>query len=137
MFNHLESRLNRLRRTSHLDDAQISKFSSMQQFGTQKEFLAFCVHKFESLTDTKIIDAKIVGDFAFTFKGTTEVNHGRALGKKEYPIEIGLKYKGLTFEWGVKVGDKGGYEGKETYNGPFSLSQVPTDVVTDLMMGRF
>lgn len=130
MFN----RLSRLRRASHLD-AQMSKFATpSQKPATQKEFLNWCVYIFESVVDCKIQDAKILGD-NYTFKGTLEENI-RGSGKVEKPIQIGLVNKGLTFQWRVTVGTSS-YEGKETYDSPFHIAQVPEDVVNPLLMGRY
>lgn len=131
MFNRLD-RLNRLRRASHLD-AQMSKFATpSQKPATQKEFLNWCVYIFEEVGECKIQDAKILGD-NYTFKGTTEVNMGRGVGKVEKPIEIGLGNKGLTFQWRVNVGTSS-YEDKETYESPFQISQVPEAVLHKLLM---
>lgn len=138
MFTNLESRLNRLRRASHLDDAQISKFASLEKPGTEKQFLAFCVAYFEAVGKCKIAEAKILPHAGFTFEGTVTVNLGRAAGKQEAPIEIGLLYDGgLTFEWGVSISGKQRYEGKKTLKSPFDLWLVAQEIASPLMMGKF
>jgi hypothetical protein len=126
MFNHLESRLNRLRKASHLD-AQISKFSSVQKPGTEKQFAEWCVYVFEAVGKCKIEDFKMVGDDAFTFEGTD---------KKGLVFNAGLVYHGLTFEWTVNVG-KSSYSDKQTLKSLFSMAQIPMEMVRPIQMGKF